>query len=201
MILRISLFLLCILLIFLFPHLLVVIQWDEAVLHWITQHRSASLDRIFFFITDLGSTEVFLVALLFPTLLFCFRRAWGRALAYFAGVGLLKVSVSLLKELVGRPRPPEGLEMLYSFSMPSGHAANAVIIFGGVGMALGRKISSKPLRNLVFAFCFLMIFAIGFSRIYLGVHYLSDVVLGTLYTACGLWILEGFGIRPLTTDH
>jgi undecaprenyl-diphosphatase len=132
-----------------------------------------------------------LIALFFPAILYFRRRRWALGIYYLAGMGLLKLSVSLWKHLISRPRPEGGLEITTSFSMPSGHAANAVLIFGMLGIVC-LKASNPFGRWLGFTVCLALVFLIGFSRVYLGVHYPSDVLLGSLYAASGLWLLQFF---------
>ena len=94
----------------------------------------------------------------------------------------------LLKELVGRARPdlwltgpePSGL------SFPSGHATFAMV-FGGILIVLvGEAVSSAPARRAIQLFLILLILAIGASRVYLGVHWPSDVVGGYLFGGAAL---------------
>lgn len=112
---------------------------------------------------------------------------------YIAGLAttLLGAATSayLIKDIVGRARPggliPSMLET--SFSFPSGHATAAIALYGFIAFLLCRHYSGKA-RTIVAA-ASIVIVVIGFSRLYLGVHFPSDVVAG--YLVGGWWLLAG----------
>ena len=163
---------------------------------WIAQHRTAEWTAAFRCVTQFGEVWVFLLALvIFPAKNFL-RRQWKPAIYLILGLSLLKGSVSLWKILVARPRPLGGLEILDSYAMPSGHAATAVIFFGLTATA-ALKLGNSALRWLAILGCGLAIVLIGFSRVYLGVHYPTDVLLASLYTASGLAILHQPRLRRI----
>jgi undecaprenyl-diphosphatase len=194
MLIRFFLFASCILSIFLLPHVPQVVAWDQAVVQYLAAHRSSDGLSFFYLMTKIGGTWGFLSVLLFIIAIHLFQCRFATALIYLVGVGLLKLSVSWLKVLVARPRPAEAMYILNSYSMPSGHAVNAVLIFGVLAILSMKKISQRPLRWFVFLLCLFFAFSVSASRVYLGVHYPSDVLMGMLYAACGLWILQG--LRP-----
>ncbi len=96
-----------------------------------------------------------------------------------------------MKLLVARPRPPlaDARIVADGFSFPSGHATVCAMLYGTLAYLLLRQIRAWPLivRAAVAVFTALLIFAIGLSRIYLGVHYPSDVLAG--WTAGALWLV------------
>src|SRR5438876_380376 len=107
-------------------------------------------------------------------------------LAAFAGGGLLDV---VLKLLIRRPRPPGAAAFLqhFSWSFPSGHAMASLIGYGMLAYVLTLLwIHRRSAQIAVVLGAALLIIAIGFSRLYLGVHYFSDVVGG--YAAGVLWL-------------
>lgn len=122
-------------------------------------------------------------------LLLAARREWillGGWLAAFAGGGLLD---AVLKLVIRRPRPPYAAAFLhhYSWSFPSGHAMESLIGYGMLAYLLIVMIPGTPARRLGIVLCTsLLVLAIGWSRLYLGVHYFSDVVGG--YAAGVLWL-------------
>ena len=72
------------------------------------------------------------------------------------------------------------------YSFPSGHAMGSVCFYGVLGGLLSTRIKRKSLRVLVWLATATLILGIGLSRIYLGVHYFTDVVAG--YCAAGVWV-------------
>src|SRR5919106_2751918 len=134
---------------YLLPRLEVAQAWDEAAIAALTEARTPEWTSFFVFITRASDTRGFLVAWLLPTLIFFLRRRWATGLWYLVGVGLLKLSISGLKILLGRARPQSGLELLHTMSMPSGHAANAVFIFGLLVVFLWPRVDSKAGRALL----------------------------------------------------
>ena len=104
----------------------------------------------------------------------------------FAGGGLLDV---VLKLVIRRPRPPGAAAFLqhFSWSFPSGHAMASLIGYGMLAYVLTLLwIHHRSAQIAVVLGAALLIIAIGFSRLYLGVHYFSDVVGG--YAAGVLWL-------------
>jgi undecaprenyl-diphosphatase len=154
--------------------------------------RTAMLTRIFTWITLLGSSQVivgFLLALI--ALLWLWRKgAWIAAL-------LLSVAGSELFTQLGklafhRPRPELAIYVEHSFSFPSGHSTIAVAFYGFAGYLFMRFLPGWKEKVNVFFATLLVIAAIGFSRLYLGVHYISDVWSGYLVGAMWLIIAIAF---------
>lgn len=187
---RLILFLLLIAACFAVPRVPWIVAWDQGAIQTVASLRTPALNDFFRLVTGIGSTYGFLVALILPTVYFLLRRRFATAAWYLVGVGLLKLSGPLLKIAVARPRPPDGIKSLTTFSMPSGHASNAIFMFGILWVFLWRQFPHALSRSIFLILCLGGIFLIDLSRVYLGVHYPSDVVLGSLYTAAGLAVLS-----------
>lgn len=86
----------------------------------------------------------------------------------------------LVKNIVQRSRPDEELRLVQeaSYSFPSGHAFASMVAFGCVILLLLLFLKPSAFRGVLIVLSFVTILLIGFSRIFLGVHYLSDVVAG-----------------------
>jgi undecaprenyl-diphosphatase len=103
----------------------------------------------------------------------------------------------ILKLLFRRPRPEAffGLAEPMTYSFPSGHAITAACFYGVLAAILAARTSSLRLKAALWTFAALMAAAIGLSRIYLGVHYPTDVLAG--YAAAVIWVAAvraGYGI-------
>jgi undecaprenyl-diphosphatase len=118
-----------------------------------------------------------------------FLRGWPRGglliLVTMAGAGLLN---TLLKQSFARPRPSAFFDYAtpLSHSFPSGHAFFAASFFGGLAVLLTDRIQSRGLQVAVWVVAISLILLVGFSRVYLGVHYPSDVLAG--YAAAVVWV-------------
>lgn len=149
---------------------------DAMVLGFIQDYRTTSATVFFRVITNLAGIEAVAVGLL--ALLVA---AWRtRLLPVLFGMAVLVgvVITQTLKVLFGRLRPEEALWLVAEngFSFPSGHTFLATILFGLGGYVLARSAASRAGRWTAAASAFVLICLIGFSRMYLGVHYPSDVL-------------------------
>ncbi len=107
------------------------------------------------------------------------RRFLAMRLAF--SVLAIAAFVKLVKHLVIRARPLDGLIAETGYSFPSGHAAVSIVFFYVIYLSLKPYIHSLALRRAAFIAALGMPLLIGVSRIYLGVHYLSDVLGGFLF--------------------
>ncbi len=149
---------------------------DTAVTLWAVSLRNETLTALALCATFLGSAP----ALIGLTALFLLIPRTRRAGVAAAALLLLSASLNfLLKHLVQRPRPPvEHLVVERSLSFPSGHTMNSLVFYGALVCALcllrGRFLPSAALLGAALVLC------IGWSRLYLGVHFLSDIFGGLL---------------------
>jgi len=126
-------------------------------------------------VTKLGSTPVTLVVALVASILLGARRHWTELAVLVAGVALAHLALPLLKEVMDRPRPAAPLADADGNSWPSGHATYAVIY---PWLALTATMRLRPGRAYATALIvgsIVLAAAIALSRVYLHVHYLSDV--------------------------
>ena len=149
---------------------------DITIINAVHAGHTTVLDNFFLFMTALGEPLV-VGAVGFVLLGLCIYKKWYRfAIALFGGIGGALVANLVLKYLFARTRPsiftPLVVETSYSF--PSGHAMVSSA-FVGIGIIL---LWRTRLRIPVIVFGIIATFLIGLSRVYLGVHYPSDILAG-----------------------
>jgi undecaprenyl-diphosphatase len=161
--------------------------------------RSSALTSVEKVVTTIGSTPV-IVAVLLTTLLFlALRRRWLEFFPLAAGALLTNIAWPLVKQWEARPRPGGGLVAVSGFSFPSGHAANSVT-YVAVAVALAHVVPRLAGRAGIIVAAIVLAAAIGLSRVYLHVHYLSDVLGGwglgaALFAVCGCAALLVAAVR------
>jgi undecaprenyl-diphosphatase len=153
--------------------------FDVATLQAIETHRNQALTSIAAIVSDAGS-----FALLAPlSIAFILLRRWKRpaddlALVVIAGGSALLPS--LVKLVVARPRPTiEQLRHLVTLSFPSEHTTQAAAIYLTIAIMLSHGLQ-RGLREAVVVLAVLIAVAVAWSRVYLGVHYPTDVIAGLL---------------------
>lgn len=131
--------------------------------------------------TFFGSTAALLPLTLALVLLFVLRRRWVAAAVVAAGMSLSLTLTVLLKNSIGRIRPP-AVDVLGAlndgFAFPSGHTLNGTVFFGLVTGLVLTRCHSRTTRIATVAGGVLMALGIGLSRVYLGYHWLTDVMAG-----------------------
>ncbi len=153
---------------------------DRSVLAQVQAHRTFGLTRYFLEITALGSASVLTTVTLLLLALLAGARLWRNFLQLLL-VGLATPLLSsTLKNFAGRERPALEVRLDYvsSFSFPSGHSLAASAIYLTLAFMLLPLLKTRR-RQVIFLFLTALFVAIiGLSRIYLGVHFLSDVAGG-----------------------
>lgn len=157
------------------------------------------LDSVAEFITDLGSTYVILpVAAIVGTFLFAGRR-YTELTVMFISLVVVYIGVDLLKDAVDRPRPAGADPTKYSSaSFPSGHAAHSVF-YVWLAVTIAVRLRPDMVRKTALVLGGIALTGlIGLSRVYLGVHYLSDVNAGW---ALGAFCFAFFAVAALLTGQ
>ncbi len=154
---------------------------DNAVLMWLRQFSSPDVDRIAQAVSFLGS-EGLAAILVVLVLVFAWRRRLGAAVGLLVVTGGAQLLNDVLKELFHRTRPaPVGGSLIPSqaFSFPSGHAMVSAAFYFFLAYLAWRLLRGRG-RYVTAALLVVLVALIGLSRLYLGVHYFSDVVAGYL---------------------
>lgn len=150
---------------------------DQAVYHFFEALRTAWGDSVFVAITELGDSFVNLslagAVLIVLLIKRCYRTAGFWVLTALGGL----LGVQLLKWTIHLPRPVAIYHGASAYGFPSGHTTMSVILYGFLAILLARKLSGTWRWGLFLGVLFIS-FVIGFSRLYLGTHWLSDVLGG-----------------------
>lgn len=154
-----------------------LIQLDQTVYAVLQSLRTGWGDHLMVAVTEVGGTigTVFLIAGV--SLLFTIWRRW-RTLGYWlAAVGVAEIFVWTLKYTLARARPHNIYAGVEQFSFPSGHATLSIVVYGFLAFLLSRGKSDKG-KITIMLLAAAVITLIAFSRLYLGVHWFSDVLGG-----------------------
>ena len=142
-------------------------------------------------VTALGGVTVLTLVTITATLALLFHGKRRQALVFAGVVIATQVSATFLKDLYDRPRPdlvPHG-SYVYSASFPSGHSTLSAATYLTLAMVIASLEPRTATKVLTFVVAGLVIIFVGFSRIYLGVHWPSDVLAGWVLGAA--WALGG----------
>jgi undecaprenyl-diphosphatase len=136
-------------------------------------------------VTGLGGMTTLTMLTLATVVFLLIRRRRGTAAMIGGTVTGGLVLSGVLKSLYGRPRPdlvPHG-SFVYTSSFPSGHAAMSAVTFLTLAALLAEEEPAGALRVYLLSVAVLLTLGVGFSRVYLGVHYPSDVLAGWIFGA------------------
>ena len=180
-----------------------LVPFDDAAEAWVRQQITPFRTALMFTLTQLASTRFVLVLTLVLAAVLALRKSgyWlGRLALSVPGCMLLN---EVLKYLFHRIRPAvaDPLVKLQTYSFPSGHAVAATVLYGFVAILLWSYIAPKVWRVVIGTAIVAVILGVGFSRVYLGAHYPTDVLAGLLEGVAWLSFVEMItnGHRPVTT--
>jgi undecaprenyl-diphosphatase len=163
-------------------------RFDQMIMNWIQGLESPAFTYVMKGFTFIGSGVV--VAILVPIVAIFLYFVLGHRRELYLFIGVIIGSALLneaLKLIFHRARPTiHRIIDATGYGFPSGHSMAAFTLYGIVAFLLWRHLSTSLQRSMVIFFSALMIVAVGLSRIYLGVHYPSDVLGG--YLASGSWL-------------
>ncbi|MEO8362911.1 MAG: phosphatase PAP2 family protein [Ilumatobacteraceae bacterium] len=171
-------------------------RWDNDVNTWLVEHRTSRLNDWTHTATGVADTLGILVVLVLAiVVLLLVRRRWA---ALFLGLALALELISFLSVnfVVDRPRPDVvRLGTLPSTSsFPSGHTAAVVALYGGLALILSDRFRFWVVQFIVWLVAVLATAAIGYGRVYRGMHHPSDAIAGVLLGIAVLCVAS-FAVR------
>jgi membrane-associated phospholipid phosphatase len=155
-----------------------LIHLDQQLSAWIGRNRSPQLTTFFTVVTAFGSTAA-AIAIAVGVGIYLLRR---RQRYWFAAITLTIVGGVTLNRFLkiafqrARPQLDDPIRSFAGFSFPSGHTVTATVVYGAVALLFFTRVKTLRSRVVVIASASLLILLVGFSRIYLGAHYLTDVL-------------------------
>ena len=156
---------------------------------WVLAHRNDTLTEVMVNASRLGSSPVLIVLAGAVAAWLAWRGRRSDALLVAVGSAGALALGPLLKVIVARPRPSltEHVVLVDSWSYPSGHSLNSMVVLGLLTVLAVRERPGRVRRVALAVTGALLVLVIGFSRVYLGVHWPSDVLAGWLIGV--LWIV------------
>lgn len=166
--------------------------FDEAILLWINQFATPTLDRVMLSVTKLGDPTTVMPITVAGFCVMWLRRYYLEAKMFAInclGGAILSTGLKLAFSKV-RPQLWAQLVQETSYSFPSGHALGSVVLYGFLAYLLAQHYRQQ--RQVIYALATVLIGSIGLSRLYLGVHWPTDVIAG--YGIGFLWITVGIAL-------
>lgn len=168
-----------------------LVQFDDRVFEFVHSYRTENFTRFVTFITDMGDIWAYLVIIPTIAIILYFRshQRWKLALQatiVLASAFALNVAI---KHLIGRDRPLEELRLVtaHSYSFPSGHSMSAIAFYGFLIYLTYKYVENTALKIFLIIIQTALILGIGLSRVYLGVHFPTDVAAG--FIAGFIWLI------------
>ena len=179
-----------------------ILPFDFSLLLWMYLHRAPVPNEVAIFLAHSGSPPVIVgIALAGAVVGLAWRKVRGAAWTMPIAVIGAGVIIQGIKLLVHRPRPqavPHSFQPLIhetGYSFPSGHSLIAMVVYGLLGYFLLHLFKNRTARLIVRVVTVLVVFCIGASRVYVGVHYPTDVLAG--WTAGVPWLIACLGLHEV----
>ncbi|MEH2323796.1 MAG: phosphatase PAP2 family protein [Nostoc sp.] len=161
--------------------------FDTNFLLWLHQFANPNLDNLMLFVTNLGNPSTVVIVAGITVLLLWWRRYQEEAKVFiFVCLGGLILNTGL-KLFFSKSRPELWHQLISekSFSFPSGHALGSVVLYGFIAYELATHYPN--FAKFIYSLTVILIAAIGISRLYLGVHWPTDIIAG--YGVGFLWLM------------
>lgn len=180
---------------YIFSNLLAAtVQLDLFIKQWLQLRQFPWLISIMSVVTNLGSPLAFALLSLLVFIWLGWRKKWPEAIASYTCLISGWLLMDYLKIVFARPRPlGEAFTVATGFSFPSGHAMLSMAYYGFIASLLLAQYQGRWSR-IAAAGLFAVIICIGFSRMYLNVHYFSDVMVGFVLGSL-VWFANWWGLK------
>lgn len=170
-----------------------VFSFDRSFLLWIHQFANPQFDRIFLFFTALDDPPTVVTIFIITIAWLVMKRRYSDGIRFTivcAGGVLIN---QVMKLFFAKPRPELWHRLITetSFSFPSGHAVGSMVVYGFIAYILAKEMQQH--KHIIYATASLLIIAIGLSRLYLGVHYPTDIIAG--YGIGFIWLITCMKVR------
>jgi membrane-associated phospholipid phosphatase len=163
---------------------------DMHVLQALYAVRNPELVQMGIWVSELGESYTICGLAVCVGLVLLMRRHYVYCMGLFIAVVTSGIGTFILKSAIARPRPPLSYqayqEVWYSF--PSAHASMSLAVFGFFVFLVWQFTPSRPVRMFSLLLTIALVGLLGFLRLYLGVHYLSDVAGGYVLGGLCLWL-------------
>lgn len=168
-----------------------VVNIDQTIATYIYSLRTPFITDIMMFITSLADVNTIIVLFVFVVVILLVLKKRSHIIPVVLTLLGNLIFVSLVKTILARPRPLLANALVYeeSYSYPSGHSLIAITIYGLLIIYLFTFVKSHAIRRLSVIVGVILILIVGFSRIYLGAHWPSDVLASYLIGICWLSLI------------
>ena len=155
-------------------------SFDVAVHEYFLQDRTESRTTVFLEITALGSTAMIAASTAFIAFFLGLRRRWDASIQIVFAVCGAALSSTILKRAIDRDRPPEANWLVHvsNQSFPSGHTVVSTAFYSILALIAFREVDAPGAKWLIGVSTLALATLIGISRLYLGVHYPTDIFSG-----------------------
>jgi membrane-associated phospholipid phosphatase len=169
------------------------VSLDRSALLWIHQFANPQLDGVMLLITSIGDPPTIIAIFVSTIAWLVIKRRYTEGIQFFivcAGGLLINQAMKLF---FAKPRPELWTRLIteHSFSFPSGHAVGSMVVYGFIAYILAKELFIY--QKYIYFTASILIVAIGFSRLYLGVHYPTDIIAG--YGVGFLWLMTCLKVK------
>ncbi|WP_372824241.1 VTT domain-containing protein [Polaromonas sp.] len=152
-----------------------LVQVDQVVFLALQKLRTGWVDEVMIATTELGGAMVAIAVMASVSVVLAWKRCWHTLAYWLTAVGFAQALIWILKMALERARPIAMYDGTESFSFPSGHVASSIVLYGFLAFLLARE-KGPRIKWAITLLSAGLIGLIAFSRLYLGAHWLSDVL-------------------------